>query len=218
MSVLAGRAITGEKFSLAHPKLDLSQPYSSHVDVEFRGLTHQVQSYAGPQALSYATVTSEFRLGEYSGHIVETIDSLQTQHSRKFQAIISGPDSVLATMTYTNPTAAIELVASLDPQSLDGVMTVSSGDEAEVVGDARVALSTDIGIIEISPLTDRVLASLPEYKGTPTKTGAELFGGRHSDESPYLSLITKTARVQIMPSTDIDRCVEIADRLDASWG
>lgn len=217
MTVLRGSAITGETFKISHPLLRFDQPYTSHVDVEFLGLTHQVQTRCDRNAYDYATVTEHFNIGRYSGHIIENIDRMQTQHSQKYSAILTSANAVLATTTYTNAASAVELLAALSPQAQDGIFTISSGDEAQVVGEVRVAIPCDIGLLELAPLSKRVLAALPDWQGTRSSTGAEIFAARHSDSTPYLTVVTKTCRTIVIPSVDIDRAVETVQDLNVTW-
>ena len=170
-----GTAITGDLFLVEHPTLDLSEPFTSHVDIAFDGITHQVLSTADRSAFNYATTTGEFTVGALRGHIIESIDTVQTQATHRYQAVVSGPSGALSTQTYLSAATAIELVAALRPASTALGIAIDPDDSAQVVGDARVAMSTPLGILECTPLTPDVDRQLPEWAGTPVSHG-ELYG------------------------------------------
>ena len=197
-----GTAITGDLFRVEHPTLDLSDPFTSHVDIGFDGITHQVLSTADRSAFNYATTTGEFTVGELRGHIIESIDTVQTQATHRYQAVVSSPTGVLSTQTYLSATAAIELVAALRPTPTALGIAIDPDDSADIVSDPRVAMATPLGIIECTPLTPDVDSQLPEWSGTPVDHG-ELYGGSHADGSPWLTLVTTSARVILMLGANV---------------
>ena len=60
-----GRAINGDVFELRHPSLDLDVPFTTFIDVSFRGTTHQALAAADKHAFDFATVTGEFAVGAF---------------------------------------------------------------------------------------------------------------------------------------------------------
>ncbi len=196
-STKRGTAITGDLFLVEHPTLDLSDPFTSHVDVAFDGITHQVLTTADRTGFNYATTTGEFSIGDLRGHIIESIDTVQTQAAHRYQAVLSSPTGALATQTYVSAASAIELVAALRPSPTALGIVIDPDDAVDVHGDPKVAFNTALGIIEITPLTADVVRQLPDWAGTATDHG-ELYGGQHTDGSPWLTLVTATARVILL--------------------
>ena len=183
-----GTALTGDLFVVEHPTLDLSGPFTSHVDVSFEGVTHQVLSAADRGAFSYATTTGAFAIGALHGHVVETMDTVATQVTRRFQAILSSASGVLATQTYIDAAQAVRLIGELGPSPTTLGMAIDPQHAVEVTGAPRVAFTTPIGVLEVSPLTASIDAQLPTWRGTPV-SGGDLYAGMLSDAVPYLTLV-----------------------------
>ena len=198
-----GTAITGDLFVLEHPTLDLSVPFTSHVDVSFDGITHQVLSAADRTGFSYATTTGTFSVGELSGHVVETMDTVATQAVRRFQAIVGSGLGYLATQTYLDAGQAVRLVGELGPVPTPLGIAIDPQHAVEVIGAPRVALTTEVGVLEIAPLTATIDSQLPTWRGTPVDHG-ELYAGMLSGSVPYLTLVSDTARGVLMMGADID--------------
>lgn len=217
-STKRGTAITGDLFLVEHPTLDLDGPFTSFVDVSFDGLTHQVLSVANRRAFSFTTTTGTFAVGDLHGHVIETIDTVATQAVRRFQAVLSAPQGVLATQTYLDASQAVRLIAELGPVPTPLGMAVDPQHGVEVDGPARVALTTPIGVLEIAPLTPTVDAQLPVWRGTPVRHG-ELYAGRLSDSVPYLTLVSDTARGVLMlgADTDADAATAMLSELHMQW-
>ena len=213
-----GTAINGDLFLVEHPTLDLGEPFTSHVDVAFDGITHQVLSTADRTAFNYANTTGEFTVGELRGHIIESIDTVQTQATHRYQAVVSSASGALSTQTYLSATAAVELVAALRPLSTALGIAIDPDDSAEIGGDARVAMSTPLGILELTPLTPDVDRQLPDWSGTDVDHG-QLYGGQHADGSPWLTLVTASARVILMLGAGVsaDEGAAGLARLGVTW-
>lgn len=213
-----GTAITGDLFVVEHPTLDVGEPFTSHVDIGFDGITHQVLTTADRSAFNFATTTGDFTVGGLHGHIIESIDTVQTQATHRYQAVVSSPNGALSTQTYLSASAAIDLVAALRPTPTALGIAIDPDDAADIVGDPRVAMSTPLGIVECTPLTPDVDRQLPDWSGTPVHHG-ELYGGEHADGSPWLTLVTSTARVILMLGAGVsadDGATGLAE-LNATW-
>jgi len=217
-STKRGTAITGDLFLVTHPMLDLSQPFTSYVDIAFDGVTHQVLSTADRSAFNYANTTGEFTVGELQGHVIESIDTVQTQATHRYQAIVSSESGVLSTQTYLSAAAAVDLIGALRPIQTAMGISIDPDDAAEIVGDPRVAMTTPAGIVEITPLTADVDRQLPDWSGTEVDHG-QLYGGEHADGSPWLTLVTATARVILMLGADVtaDEGASALAALDVTW-
>lgn len=213
-----GTAITGDLFLVEHPTLDLDAPFTSFVDVSFEGITHQVLSAADRSAFSYATTTGSFALADLRGHVIETMDTVATQVVRRFQAVISSPQGVLATQTYLDASLAVRLIAELGPVPTPLGMAIDPQHSVEVTGPAKVAFSTRVGVLEITPLTRAIDDQLPSWRGTPVRHG-ELYAGRFSDCVPYLTLVSDTARGVLMlgAATDPDDATAALSELRLQW-
>lgn len=214
-----GNAINGDLFTLKHPTLNLDVPFTSFIDVAFRGTTHQAFVAADRNAFSFANTTGEFTVGAYSGHILEALDSVETQVSHRYQALVTTPHGVLSTHSYDSATGLLALVGALRPNADALGVVVDPDDECEFTTAPRVALSLDaIGVLEITPLTAEIIDQLPTWQGTQVE-GGQLYGGRFTDDAAYLTLVTETCRVLAMPGagTDEDDVAAVLAQLEADW-
>ena len=214
-----GNAINGDLFTLRHPALNLDIPFTSFIDVAFRGVTHQAFVAADRNAFSFANATGEFTVGDYSGHILETLDAVETQVSHRYQAVVTTPHGVLSTHSYDSVPGLLALVGALRPHADSLGVVIDPDDECELTTAARVALSIDgIGVLEVTPLTAEVIDQLPTWQGTEVAAG-QLYGGRFTDDAAYLTLVTDTCRVLAMPGAhaDEDHVADVLSQLEADW-
>lgn len=218
-----GRAINGDLFTLrfsqqanAAPSLTVS--YTSFIDVAFRGTTHQAFAAADRRAFSYANVTGEFTVGEYHGHILETLDAVETQVSHRYQALVDTPFGVLSTHSYDSVTGLLALVGALRPVGTRLGVTLDPDDEVEYTTAPRVAVQLPMGVIEVTPLTEEVIDQLPAWQGTNV-AGGQLYGGRFTDDAAYLTLVTPTCRVLALPGPDVDEdhVAALLSGFEATW-
>lgn len=205
-----GSAINGDRFELRHPSLTLDGPFTTFIDVAFRGVTHQVLAAADRNAFDHAYPTGEFTVAGYPGMILETLDAIDAQVSHRYQALVTTPHGVLSTHSYDSAGSLLALVGALQPSDGPLGIMLHPDHECEYVAAPRVALTVDFGVLEITPLTTEVIERLPDWKGTEVD-GGELYGGRFTDESPYLTLVTDSCRVLALPGAGVDE-----DRLAAS--
>ena len=214
-----GNAINGDLFTLQHSSLDLDAPFTSFIDVAFRRTTHQAFVAADRNAFSFANATGEFSVGDYAGHILETLDSVETQVSHRYQAIVTTPHGVLSTHSYDSVPGLLALVGALRHAANRLGVVLNPDDECEFTTAPRVALDLDqIGVLEITPLTAEVIDQLPTWQGS-TVAGGQLYGGRFTDDAPYLTLVTPTCRVLALPGAqaDEDHIANILSSLEADW-
>jgi len=214
-----GHAINGDLFNLQHPTLDLGVPFTSFIDVAFRGTTHQAFVAADRSAFSFANATGEFTVGAYSGHILETLDAVETQVSHRYQALVATPHGVLSTHSYDSVPGLLALVGALRPDASQLGVTIDPDDECEFTTAPRVAMNIDrVGVLEITPLTAEVIDQLPTWQGSEV-TGGQLYGGRFTDTAAYLTLVTATCRVLAMPGADAheDHVAQVMSQLEADW-
>lgn len=217
-SMKRGHAINGDLFSLRHKSLDLSPPFTTFIDVAFRGTTHQAFAAADRNAFSYANATGEFTVGEFRGHILETLDAVETQVSHRYQAIVSTPHGVLSTHSYDSVSGLLALVGALRPSTSRLGIVLDPDDDIEYTTAPKVALDLEIGVVEITPLTAEVIDQLPTWEGSPV-SGGQLYGGRFTDDAPYLTLVTPTCRVLALPGATVDEddVAQILSGLEAVW-
>lgn len=214
-----GTAITGDRFTVVHPNLALENPFSSFVDVEFDGLVHQVLSMQDGSGTNFVNTTGQFTVAGLDGLIVESLDTVATQVAHRYKAVVTGPTGVLMTQSYDSPARAIALIGALAPETTPLGMAIAETPELQIVGPPKVAMSLEIGVVEVTPLTEGVIAQLPDWAGTTVSHG-ELYAGRFSDETPYLTLVTDTARVVVMVGDGPDAADDGAHALaemDARW-
>jgi hypothetical protein len=213
-----GTALTGDLFTVSHPSLQLSAAFTSHVDVLFDGLTHQVLSAADRGAFNYANTTGEFTIGEFRGHVIETLDTVSTQVSHRYQAVVTADNGALSTHSYQSAEQVLALIGALSPISTALGLVIDPDDTVEVVSTPKVAFATDIGLVELAPLTSEIIAQLPSWSGTAVEHG-ELYAGQSSDRAPWLTLVTETAQVIAMlgDNVDPDDAVTALSSLRAVW-
>jgi len=202
-------------FRLSHDALDLDVPFTSFIDVSFRGIIHQAFVAADRHAFTYTNVTGEFSVGEYQGHVLEMLDEVETQVSHRYQGLVTTPQGVLSTHSYDSVPGLLAFIGSLRPQATSLGVVLNPDDECEYASPAKVALQLPIGLVELTPLTQEVLDTLPEWEGTSVE-GGELFGGRFADGSAYLTLVTDTCRVMVMPSAASDADEVTTERVPAA--
>lgn len=213
-----GHAINGDLFTLTHPKLDLSNPFTSHVDVVYDGITHQLLTSADIGAFNFANVTGEFTVADLPGYIIESLDNVATQATHVYRAVVRSETGVLATQSYQSVEQVLGLVGAARPTPTRLGMVIDPYDTVSISSAPKVTIQLDIGIIEITPLTQEVIEELPEWSGTPVEAG-EIYAGMFTDDAPYLTLVTPTCRVITMlgPDVDVDEAIETLGRLPVHW-
>lgn len=203
---------------MQHPTLPLNVPFTTFIDVTYRGVTHQAFAAADRGAFNYATTTGEFSVAGLQGHIVETLDNVETQVSHRYQAIVPTEQGVLSVHSYDSVDALMSLVGALRPQESPLGIRLDPNDEVEYSSAPRVAMQTEVGVVELTPLTAEVIEQVPDWKGTPV-AGGELFAGRFTDDASYLTLVSDSCRAMVLPSvtTDDDQLTAVIAELHADW-
>lgn len=213
-----GHAINGDLFELRHPSLGIDTPFTTFIDVSFRGTTHQAFAAADRRAFSFANTSGEFTVGDLRGHVVETLDAVETQVAHRYQAIVAAAHGALSIHSYDGADHLLSLVGALRPADTRLGLILDPDDEVEFTSAPRVALSLDIGVLEITPLTQEVIDQLPTWQGTEVGAG-QLYAGRFTDDSAYLTLVTPTCRVLALPAADADEdhVAGVLAELEATW-
>jgi len=211
-------AVTGDLVTLSHPHDALDTAFSSHVDVVYAGVTHQVLSLGGRAGIDFTHTTGEFTVGGLRGYLIEAIDLVQTQGSHRFQAVVESDSGILTTYSYLGAAELLELIGALQPVPTALGMVVTPTDDVEIVTTAKVALATSYGLLECSPLTTEVNDLLPKWSGSTVANG-ELFGGHLGDEAPFLTLVTDSVRALLMVNDPdkVDQATSFMSDLDVRW-
>lgn len=211
-------AVTGDLLTLAHPSADLDQAFSSHVDVVYRGVTHQVLTLRGRSGVDFTHTTGEFTVNGLRGFLIEAIDTVETQGAHRYQAVVDSPSGILTAYSYLGSSELLAMIGALAPVPTSIGMVVTPSDDVEIVSTAKVAIKTAFGLLECAPLTAEVNDELPTWGGSEVATG-ELFAGRLSDDAPYLTLVTSTARALLMVDTPdlADEASEFMSALEVDW-
>ena len=218
MSNFRGSAVTGNHVELTHPDLELAGPFTSHVDVRFRGVVHQVLSMASLAGHDLENVTGRFSVRGLDGLLVETIDTVATQAVRRHQAIVTTDFGTLSTHSYDGADLLLELIGALRPAATDLGVIMQPDVEVEVLEPARLTTQTALGVLEVSPLAGTVVDGLPDWAGTPV-SGGELFSASRADGAPTLALVTETCRVVLLVGEGIepDAATSTMAELGARW-
>lgn len=196
-------SIDGALVSLSLPTVDLSQPFSSHVEVAFRGVAHRVITYASPANFDFTNTTGEFSVNTLQGFIAESVDTVSIRATHRFSGVVLSQTGCLVVHTYTGRTGLLDLIAALNPAPRKLGMMIKPTAQCTLTSEPKVALGTQFGILEICPLTTQVVDQLPEWRGTSVAAG-EMFAGSQSDGAPYMAVISETARVVALPAADLD--------------
>lgn len=210
--------MNGDVFELRHDSLDLTVPFTTFIDVAFRGTTHQVLTAADRFAFDHVHVTGEFTVGGHRGHILENLDTVQTQVRHRYQAVVTTPAGVLSTHSYADTSTLLAFIGALRPAATELGVALDPDDECEYSSAPRVALDSAIGVLEVTPLTAEVIELLPAWQGTGVR-GGQLYGGRFTDDTPYLTLVTDTCRVMALcaAAVDVDDVANVLSGLEAVW-
>ena len=213
-----GHAINGDLFALRHPTMALDRPFTTFIDVTFRGTTHQAFVALDRSAFSYAHVTGEFSVAGYHGYLLENIDTVETRATHRYQALVDTAVGVLSIHSYESTDHLLALVGALRPGETALGVVIEPDDEVEFASPPRVALDVDVGLVEITPLTGEVIDRLPTWQGTPVG-GGHLYGGHFADDRVHLTLVTPTCRVMALPGpgVDADAATDALSELEARW-
>ena len=214
------QAINGDTVSLTHPAADLSRPMSSFISVTAGPTVHQAISRPTAAGVDFTGALAMATLAGGDLHVLPGVDNNETgEATPRFDAVWQGETGVLMIGAYGTVQAAVDLVASL------GIATTPLGIRLAPTGSTRfvsyptvVVESPGLGLLEVVPLTDELMAQLPDWAGTPT-AGGDLYAGSLSRSTGYLTLVSDTARTQIMvrSGTDLDAATEMASQLQVNW-
>ena len=206
MTSKRGHALNGDLFMLGfdgESVFGLDVPFTTFIDVSYRGTTHQAFAAADQRAFNFGAVSGEFTVGGYRGYVIETLDSVETQATHRYQAVVTTPGGVLSIHSYEDVPHLLGLVGALRPLATDLGVVLEPDDEAEYTSAPKVALTSALGVLEVTPLTSEVIDHLPTWEGTAV-AGGQLYAGRFTDSAPYLTLVTATCRVLALPASGVD--------------
>lgn len=212
------QAITGDEVVLRHPSLDFERTASASVSVIQAGVSYHVLSLPPGQHHDHAMVTGEYSLNGATLRVREVVDSLQIGASAvRFENIYEAETGTLKLTTHNRHDEGLELLSALQPTDTPLGIKITAPAGVDVATAPNLLVEAQpLGVLQITPLTSIQNDLLPEWQGTAVD-GGELFAGNISRTVPYLILVTPTARVDIMNSTDIDRAAELASQLHVTW-
>lgn len=211
-------AVTGDLVTLNHATEHLGAPFSSHVDVTFQGVTHQILTLSSRAGIDFTHTTGEFSVNGLRGFVIQAIDTVATQGAHRHQAVVDSSNGALTTYSYLSTADLLALVGALRPVPTTLGMVITPDDQVEIVSTAKVAMTTPHGLLECSPLTTEVNDLLPTWAGTSVHDG-ELFAGQVSNDAPYLTLVTASARALLMVDSvaGVDAAAAFMSKLEVRW-
>jgi len=206
------RSLDGRRFLLSG-RLDLSRPFTSVVDVTFRGRLHEFT--AGPAALG-EDVARGLGVGGFDEELNYRDGTLFVAHARPYDrqtrlveellvAVWRGSRHCLVTQLYGMTTA--DLLGVLRGLRIDehaDGLAVHPDPRAgsELVAPATIVKQVPtLGLLEISPLTTQHAGTLPAWQGMSTPSG-ELFRDSLSDGKPYFILAAADTWTTVVPLAD----------------
>jgi hypothetical protein len=214
------QAINGDMVSFDHPAADLSRPMSSFISIASGPTVHQAVSRPTAAGVDFSEALATASVAGGDLQVLPAVDNNETGAATpRFDAVWTGDHGVLMIGAYGTVQAAVDLVASL------GISTTPLGVRLSPTGSTRfvsyptvVVETPGLGLLETVPLTNEVMAQLPDWAGTPT-TGGDLYAGSLSRSTGYLTLVSATARTQIMvrEQGDIDAAADSASHLQVTW-
>ncbi|RAY11613.1 hypothetical protein DPM19_28695 [Actinomadura craniellae] len=214
------RTLDGTRISLAGA-LDLGRPYTCVARIAAAGRMHEVHGGARGSALAWAadlgvrSFDEEFRVRDGRLRIGRTTvrDSRAGLAEQVLAAVWEGREHAAFTHLYHARAAdAVALFDLLRPaEHTDGV-TLSPARRAALAEPAALVKEVpEVGLLEISPLTERTARQLPPWPGARLASG-ELFRDEVEDQGVYFVLATDTALVTVLPP-DEEHAAEVPDRL-----
>jgi len=214
------QAINGDTVSLSHPDANLSPPMSSFISLAAGPTVHQAISRPTAAGVDFAGALATATVAGGELQILPAVDNNEVgQATPRFDAVWQGDTGVLMIGAYGTVEAAVELVASLGITTTEfGVRLAPTGSTRFVSYPTVVVESPGLGLLEVVPLTKEVMAQLPDWAGTAT-AGGELYAGSLSRSTGYLTLVSSTARTQVMVrnGVDLDAAATAAAELQVSW-
>lgn len=214
------QAITGDLITVTHPTLDLSRNTTTSVTVVSRGITYHVTSQSPESTHDHNMVTGEYTLLGHTLRVRESVDNLDLGAAAvRYDNLWQADTGTLTVSTHDRHDEGLDLLSALSPQDTPLGVKVTAQGGIQVASPPTVLLETQpLGLLQISPLTPAGLAMLPDWQGT-TVAGGELFAANISRTVPYLMLITKSARVDILlfDRDDLDAAATLASELQVDW-
>jgi hypothetical protein len=214
------QAINGDRVIMTHPEVDLSRPMSSFISIAAGTTVHQAVSRPTSLGVDLSAALATVSLAGGELRILAAVDNNETGEALpRFDAVWQGDTGVVMIGAYGTVQAAVDLVASL------GITTTALGARLSPTGATRfvsyptvVVEAPGFGLLEVVPLTQEVMAQLPDWAGTST-AGGDLYAGSLSRSTGYLTLVGATARTHVMVRTgaDLDSAAGLAAELQVNW-
>lgn len=214
------QAITGDLVTITHPTLELSNNATTSVTVVSKGITYHVTSTSPDSAHDHNVVTGEYTLLGRPLRVRESVDNLDLGASAvRYENLWEGKSGTLLLNTHDRHDEGLDLLGLLSPEETPlGVKVTAKGGVQVASPPTLLFEAKPLGVLQISPLTPAGLAMLPDWQGTSV-AGGELFAANVSRTVPYLMLITKSARVDILllDRSDLDATATLASELTVDW-
>jgi len=218
------QAINGDRLTMAHAELDLSESMTTHATVRHQGINHAVVSTPAPGSHRLGMTTAQLTIAGFDARIVESVDTnFVGKSSIRYEAWLETPAGALWVQSYDSADHSIALLADLDPTANDLGVWIGPNNKVDFVTPAEVIIEAgELGVLKITPLTEEVIAQLPDWQGTMTSAG-ELFAAQITRTKPMLTLVSQTARVDIIPKADednpadMDELTRLASALVVEW-
>jgi hypothetical protein len=219
------RALDGRRFLLTG-QIDLGLPFTSVVEVNVGGRLHEFT--AGSERLGEG-VAHALGVTSFDEELTYQGGALLIGRTRPYDrqiglredlllAVWRGRRHCLVTQVYGMSTAdMLGVLRTLRiTEHADGlVLHPSRSDGSEFTAPATVVKEVpELGLLEMSPLTDQHAKELPAWRGMSTPAG-ELFRDRLSDGAPYFVLAAADTWTTVLPlaRTATERVPELVGRL-----
>ncbi len=219
------RALDGRRFLLSG-QIDLRLPFTSAADVTVRGRLHEFT--AGSARLG-EEIARTLRVADFDEELSYQGGTLLIGRARPYDlqthlvedllvAVWRGRRYCLVTQMYRMSTA--DLLGVLRTLRIDehddGLMLhPNRSGGSDFTAPATVVKEVpELGLLDLSPLTDQHVRTLPTGQGMSIPAG-ELFRGRLSDGEPYFILATVDTWITVLPlaGTVADRVPKLVGRL-----
>ena len=227
------RSLDGRRFQLSGP-LDLDLPFTSVVDVAIGGRLHELT--AGPTGLG-PEVARALGAGGFDEELSYADGTLLVGQTRPYDrqtglleellvAVWQGDGYCLVTQLYGGTTAGLlGMLRALRIEEHDDGLTIrpaaaGAGRGGGASGSAGVTFAAPatvvkqvptVGLLELSPLTDQHIKTMPAWRGMSTAAG-EVFRDSLSDGKPYFVLASTDTWTTVVPLADVSP-EQVPDRL-----
>jgi hypothetical protein len=224
-SSVTHRALDGRRFLLAG-QIDLRLPVTSVVEVAVGGRLHEFT--AGSARLG-DDIAGALGVASFDEELSYQGGALLIGRARPYDRQIHLLEDMVVAAWRGRRHSLVTQMHGMSTAGLLGVLRTlrieehadglalhpSRGGESAFTAAATVVKEVpELGLLEMSPLTDRHAKALPAWRGMPTPAG-ELFQDRLSDGTPYFVLAAADTWTTVLPlaSTVPDRVPKLVGRL-----